>query len=63
MKNTMEAEWLDMIQAFLKLSPEQRAAEAEKRLDETLERMAAMYGITVGDAYAKLVENRDKMHR
>jgi len=28
-----------MIEAFLKLTPEEKAAEAEKRLDETLERM------------------------
>ncbi len=63
MANIMDKEWRDMIQAFLKLTPEQRAAEAEKRLDETLERMAEMHGISVGEAYEKLIENRDRMHR
>ena len=32
-----------MIEAYLKLTPEERVAEAEKRLDETLERMAEVY--------------------
>jgi len=35
--------WLEMIEAFLKLTPEERVAEAEKRLDETLERMAGRW--------------------
>ena len=63
MAKIMDQEWLEMIRAFLKLTPEQRAAEAEKRLDETLERMAEVYGITVGEAYEKLIENRDRMYR
>ena len=29
-----------MIEAFLKLTPQERSAEAEKRLDETLKRMS-----------------------
>ncbi|MCP4345377.1 MAG: hypothetical protein GY795_07605 [Desulfobacterales bacterium] len=57
-----EKKWLEMIRAFQKLSPKERAAEAEKRLDETLERMAQIYNITVEDAYAKLIENRDRMY-
>ena len=56
----MERKWLEMIEAFLRLTPEERAAEAEKRLDETLERMAQIYNISQGEAYAKLVENRDR---
>lgn len=36
-----------MIEAFLKLSLEQRSAEAEKRLDETLERMSQLYNISL----------------
>ena len=59
----MERKWLEMIEAFLKLTPEERAAESEKRLDETLERMARIYNISPGEAYEKLVENRYKLHR
>jgi hypothetical protein len=51
-----------MIEAFLKLSPEERAAEAEKRLDQTLERMANLYNISPGEAYERLIKNRDRMH-
>jgi len=36
-----------MIDAFKKLTSEQRSAEAEKRLDETLERMAEIHPATV----------------
>ena len=63
MENIMEKEWIDMIQAFLRLQPQQRSAEAEKRLDEILKRMAEVNHITVGEAYAKLVENRNRMYR
>jgi hypothetical protein len=35
-----------MIEAFLKLTPQERSAEVEKRLDETLERMAQLYDIS-----------------
>lgn len=59
----MEKKWLEMIQAFSKLTLEERVAESEKRLDETLERMAQIYNISSGEAYEKLVENRNKMHR
>jgi len=59
----MEKKWLEMIEAFLKLSPEERAAEAEKRLDETLDRMAKLYNITPEEAYEKLVKNRYRMYR
>lgn len=52
-----------MIEAFLKLTPEERSAESEKRLDETLERMAKMYNISPEDAYEKLIENNNRMHR
>ncbi len=34
-----------MIEAFLNLTLEERSAEAERRLDETLERMVQMYNI------------------
>ncbi len=57
----MEKKWLEMIEAFLKLSPEERAAEAEKRLDQTLERMANLYNISPGEAYGRLIKNRDRM--
>jgi len=59
----MERKWLEMIEAFLKLTPEERSAEAEKRLDETLERMAQMYKISPEDAYEKLIRNSYRMHR
>jgi len=36
----MKKKWLEMIEAFLKLTPQERSAEAEKRLDKTLERMS-----------------------
>ena len=54
-----------MIEAFLKLTPEERSSEAEKRLDETLERMAQMYmySISPDEAYEKLIENSDRLHR
>ncbi len=51
----MEKEWFEMIRAFLKLSQEERAAQAEKRLDETLERMAHIHNITPGEAYEMLI--------
>jgi len=34
----MKKKWIEMIEAFLKLTPEERSAEAEKRLEEILER-------------------------
>jgi hypothetical protein len=57
MSHLMERKWLEMIEAFLKLTPRERSAEAEKRLDETLERMAQMYNISPEEAYEKLIEN------
>ena len=63
MSDLMEQKWLEMIEAFSKLTPEERAAEAERRLDETLERMARIYNISPGEAYEKLIENSYKMHR
>lgn len=51
-----------MIEAFLALTPEERSAEAEKRLDETLERMARIYHISPEDAYEELIRNRNKVH-
>jgi len=54
--------WLEMIEAFLKLTPEERSAEAERRLDETLERMAQMYNISPEEAYEKLIENSYKLY-
>ena len=62
MSDLMENRWLEMIEAFLKLSPEQRAAEAEKRLDETLERMARIHNISREEAYEKLIRNRHRMY-
>ncbi|MBU1904118.1 MAG: hypothetical protein KJ573_11065 [Proteobacteria bacterium] len=62
MSHLMENRWLEMIEAFLELTPEERVAEAEKRLDETLERMARIYNISPEDAYEKLVGNRHKAH-
>ncbi len=47
MSYLMEQKWLEMIQSFLKLTPEERAAESEKRLDETRERMARIYNISL----------------
>jgi len=63
MANLMEKKWLEMIEAFLELAPEERSAEAEGRLDETLERMAQMYNISPEEAYEKLIENRYKLYR
>ena len=63
MSQLMEKKWLEMIEAFLKLTPEERSAEAERRLDETLERMAQMYNISPEEAYEKLIENRYKLYR
>ena len=58
----MQKKWLEMIEAFLKLSPEERASEAEKRLDETLQRMAELYKISPEEAYEKLIKNSHRMH-
>jgi len=58
----MEKKWIEMIAAFLKLTPEERAAEAEKRLDETLERMARIHNISPEEAYEKLIRNSHKVH-
>ena len=63
MSHLMENKWLEMIEAFLRLTPEERSAEAERRLDETLERMAQMYNISPEEAYEKLIENRYKLYR
>jgi len=63
MSHLMEKEWHEMIEAFLKLTPDERVAEAERRLDETLERMAHMYKISPEDAYEKLIRNSYRMHR
>jgi hypothetical protein len=59
----MEKKWLEMIEAFLKLTPQERSAEAEKRLDETLERMSELYNILPEEAYEKLIKNSYRMHR
>ena len=59
----MKKKWLEMIEAFLKLSPQERSAEAEKRLDETLERMSELYNISPEEAYEKLVKNSYRIHR
>jgi hypothetical protein len=58
----MKKKWLEMIEAFLKLTPQERSAEAEKRLDETLERMAQMYNISPEEAYEKLIENSHRLY-
>ena len=62
MSDLMEKKWIEMIAAFLKLTPEERAAEAEKRLDETLERMARIHNISPEEAYEKLIRNSHKVH-
>ncbi len=62
MSDLMQKKWLEMIEAFLKLTPQERAAEAEKRLDETLERMAHVHNISPEEAYEKLVRNSNEMH-
>ena len=62
MSDLMEKKWLEMIEAFLELTPEERAAEAEKRLDGTLERMATIYNISPEEAYGKLIRNSHKVH-
>ena len=62
MSDIMKKKWIEMIEAFLKLTPEQRSAEAEKRLDETLERMAQMYNISPEEAYEKLIENSYRLY-
>ncbi len=62
MSDLMEKKWIEMIEAFLKLTPEERAAEAEKRLDETLERMARIHNISPEEAYEKLIRNSHEVH-
>ncbi|MCJ7683692.1 MAG: hypothetical protein MUO68_05295 [Desulfobacteraceae bacterium] len=62
MSGLMEKRWLEMIEAFLELTPEERVAEAEKRLDETLERVARIHNISPEEAYEKLIGNRHKVH-
>jgi len=63
MSHLMEKKWLEVVETFLKLSPEQRSAQAEKPIDETLERMSQIYNISPEEAYAKLVKNSYRMHR
>ncbi len=53
----MEKKWSEMIEAFLLLTPEERVAEAERRLDDILERMGRINNISPEDAYEKLIEN------
>jgi len=62
MFHLMKKKWFEMIEAFLKLTPQERSAEAEKRLDETLERMSQMYNISPEEAYEKLIKNSHRMH-
>jgi hypothetical protein len=62
MSDFMNKKWIEMIEAFLELTPEERVAEAEKRLDETLERMARIHHITPEEAYEKLIRNRHEVH-
>ncbi len=62
MSHIMEKKWLEMINAYLELTPEQRALEAERRLDETLQRLAQRHGISVEEAYEKLIKNSHRMH-
>lgn len=57
----MKKKRIEMIEAFSRLSPGERSAEAETRLDESLERMANIHHITTGEAYEKLVENRNRL--
>ena len=63
MSQLMEKKWLEMIEAFLKLTPEERVAESERRFDEILEKMAQLYSISPGEAYEKLIGNRNKTYR
>ncbi len=55
-----EQDRLDMLRAFQKLTPEERHRVAEERLDEILQSMAELYGITPGQAYERLITNRDR---
>ncbi len=59
----MKEKWMEMINAFLTLTPAQRSVEADKRLDESLERMSEMYNISKEQAYEKLIKNRNRMYR
>ena len=59
----METEWQDMIKSFLKLTPEQRVQESQKRLDQSLEMLSEAHHISVGDAYEMLITNRDRIYR
>ena len=63
MSDLMKKKWLEMIEAFLKLTPQERSAEAEKRLDETLERMSQMYNISPEEAYEKLIKNSYRIQK
>ena len=62
MSDIMKKKWLEMIEAFLKLTPQERSAESERRLDEILERMAQIYDISPEEAYEKLIKNSYRMH-
>ncbi len=62
MSDLMKNKWLEMVEAFLQLTPEERVAEAEKRLDETLKRMACIHNISPEEAYEKLVGNSHEVH-
>jgi len=63
MSQIMEKKWFEMIEAFLLLTPEERVAEAERRLDDILERMGRINNISPEDAYEKLIENSYRMCR
>jgi uncharacterized protein (DUF2267 family) len=62
MSELMEKKWIEMIEAFLKLTPDQRAAQAERRLDETLERVSEIHNISPEEAYEKLIKNSHVVH-
>jgi len=60
---SMEGKRREMMEAFSRLTPEERLAEAERRLDEVLDRMAELRGITREEAYEQLVGHRDRACR
>ena len=52
---------IEMMKAFSKLSAAERREVASRMLDQTLERVARQHGLSVPEAYAMLLRNRDKV--
>ncbi len=51
----------EMMEAFLKLTPEQRLSEMIENLNQTLERVAYQHKISIPEAYEMLLKNKEKL--